>query len=100
MSGDQRFFDFLKQRIGLDVASVGPAIIERAVRQRCTALNMADNELYWQRLISSMDEQQALIESVIVPETWFFVTPNRLPPWGAWPESAWLKSAVDGHCGS
>ena len=82
MSGDQRFFDFLKQRIGLDVASVGPAIIERAVRQRCTALNMADNELYWQRLISSMDEQQALIESVIVPETWFFRYPESFATLG------------------
>ena len=30
MSSDQRFFDFLKARIGLDVTSVGPAIIERA----------------------------------------------------------------------
>lgn len=36
MSSDQRFFDFLKERIGLDVTSVGPAIIERAVRQRTT----------------------------------------------------------------
>ena len=44
MSADQRFFDFLKRRIGLDVASVGPAIIERAVRQRCTALNMQDHD--------------------------------------------------------
>ena len=50
MSLDQRFFDYLKQRIGLDVASVGPAIIERAVRQRCIALGMADNDRYWQRL--------------------------------------------------
>lgn len=35
MSNDPRFFAFLKERIGLDVASVGEAIIERAVRQRC-----------------------------------------------------------------
>ncbi|MES2870573.1 MAG: CheR family methyltransferase [Pseudomonadota bacterium] len=76
MSADQRFFDFLKQRIGLDVASVGPAIIERAVRQRCTALGMADHGQYWQHLLSSQDEQQALIESVIVPETWFFRYPE------------------------
>jgi len=76
MSADQRFFDYLKQRIGLDVASVGPAIIERAVRQRCTALHMATHEEYWQRLLSSQDEQQALIESVIVPETWFFRYPE------------------------
>ena len=76
MSADQRFFDFLKRQIGLDVASVGPAIIERAVRQRCTALNMADHDQYWQWLNSSQDEQQALIESVIVPETWFFRYPE------------------------
>ena len=38
MSSDQRFFDFLKERIGLDVTSVGPAIIERAVRQRSDAV--------------------------------------------------------------
>ena len=82
MSGDQRFFDYLKQRIGLDVASVGPAIIERAVRQRRMALNMDDNEQYWQRLISSMDEQQALIESVIVPETWFFRYPESFATLG------------------
>ncbi|WP_300723542.1 CheR family methyltransferase [Pseudomonas sp.] len=82
MSADQRFFDYLKQHIGLDVASVGPAIIERAVRQRCAALNMTDNEHYWQRLLSSQDEQQALIESVIVPETWFFRYPESFATLG------------------
>lgn len=39
MSHDPRFFAFLKERIGLDVASVGEAIIERAVRQRTQAVN-------------------------------------------------------------
>ena len=82
MSDDQRFFDFLKQRIGLDVASVGPAIIERAVRQRCTALHMVDSDQYWQRLLTSHDEQQALIESVIVPETWFFRYPESFATLG------------------
>ncbi|KQB54616.1 chemotaxis protein CheR [Pseudomonas endophytica] len=82
MSDDQRFFDFLKQRIGLDVASVGLAMIERAVRQRCLALNVADNDQYWQCLISSHDEQQALIESVIVPETWFFRYPESFATLG------------------
>ena len=82
MNADQRFFDFLKLRIGLDVASVGPAIIERAVRQRCTALNMADSDRYWQHLLSSQDEQQALIESVIVPETWFFRYPESFATLG------------------
>ncbi|MBC2657658.1 chemotaxis protein CheR [Pseudomonas sp. MSSRFD41] len=76
MSGEQRFFDFLKERIGLDVASVGPAIIERALRQRCNALYIHGSDEYWQRLQGSREEQQALIEAVIVPETWFFRYPE------------------------
>ncbi|POA27999.1 MULTISPECIES: protein-glutamate O-methyltransferase CheR [unclassified Pseudomonas] len=76
MSSDQRFFDFLKERIGLDVNSVGPAIIERAVRQRMTAQQVETADEYWLRLRGSADEQQALIEGVIVPETWFFRYPE------------------------
>ncbi|QQZ43181.1 protein-glutamate O-methyltransferase CheR [Pseudomonas sp. SK3(2021)] len=76
MSSDQRFFDFLKERIGLDVASVGPAIIERAVRQRSIAQQAPSTDHYWQTLQGSQDEQQALIEAVIVPETWFFRYPE------------------------
>ena len=76
MSNDPRFFAFLKERIGLDVASVGEAIIERAVRQRSQALQAQTAAEYWQHLQSSHDEQQALIEAVIVPETWFFRYPE------------------------
>ncbi|MHC8355571.1 CheR family methyltransferase [Pseudomonas sp. LB3P81] len=76
MSSDQRFFDFLKERIGLDVTSVGPAIIERAVRQRSTASRSQTTDDYWHTLQGSRDEQQALIEAVIVPETWFFRYPE------------------------
>ena len=76
MNSDQRFFDFLKERIGLDVTSVGPAIIERAVRQRSIASQAPSADEYWRTLQSSRDEQQALIEAVIVPETWFFRYPE------------------------
>ncbi|WP_339464317.1 CheR family methyltransferase [Pseudomonas sp. EA_65y_Pfl2_P74] len=82
MSSDQRFFDFLKERIGLDVTSVGPAIIERAVRQRTTLSQAANAEEYWQLLQGSRDEQQALIEAVIVPETWFFRYPESFATLG------------------
>lgn len=76
MNSDQRFFDFLKERIGLDVTSVGPAIIERAVRQRSIASQAPSADEYWRTLQGSRDEQQALIEAVIVPETWFFRYPE------------------------
>lgn len=76
MNNDQRFFVFLKERIGLDVTSVGVAIIERAVRQRITAVPGRTVEEYWHCLLQSTQEQQALIEAVIVPETWFFRYPE------------------------
>jgi chemotaxis protein methyltransferase WspC len=82
MSSDQRFFDFLKERIGLDVTSVGPAIIERAVRQRTTLSQAAHADEYWYLLQGSRDEQQALIEAVIVPETWFFRYPESFATLG------------------
>ncbi|SET91969.1 CheR family methyltransferase [Pseudomonas graminis] len=82
MSSDARFFAFLKDRIGLDVASVGEAIIERAVRQRCTLSRARDHDDYWQTLLVSADEQQALIEAVIVPETWFFRYPESFATLG------------------
>ncbi|KIY37498.1 chemotaxis protein CheR [Pseudomonas sp. 10-1B] len=72
----QRFFRFLHERIGLDVESVGAPMIERALRQRCLAVNAGDLDDYWLRLQQSADEQQALIEAVIVPETWFFRYPE------------------------
>ncbi|MCF5182872.1 chemotaxis protein CheR [Pseudomonas syringae] len=73
---DSRFFSFLKERIGLDVTSVGEAIIERGLRQRATAAHCADSDAYWHLLVSSPQEQQALIEAVIVPETSFFRYPE------------------------
>ena len=76
MNNQARFFSFLKDRIGLDVASVGEAIIERALRQRCTATQSMDGDAYWKLLQGSGAEQQALIEAVIVPETWFFRYPE------------------------
>lgn len=72
----QRFVRFLRERIGLDVASVGPALIERAVAQRAQAAHVCDLDAYWKLLQGSAAEQQALIEAVIVPETWFMRYPE------------------------
>jgi chemotaxis protein methyltransferase WspC len=88
---DDRFETLLRREIGLDVASIGSASIERAVRERMTALantgvlpackeaSLADasasrpqRDAYWLELSHSNEERQRLIEAVIVPETWFF----------------------------
>ena len=73
---DPRFAQLLKERIGLDAESVGDAVIERAVRQRCNKVSGGNAEHYWMLLQGSAEEVQALIEAVIVPETWFFRYPE------------------------
>lgn len=62
----------LKERIGLDAAAIGPAVIARAVEERRMAVGASDPAAYWNVLHAVPDELQALIEAVVVPETWFF----------------------------
>lgn len=66
------FEHLLKTSIGLDAASIGPSSIERAVQERLSACRLRDRRAYWERVRASATEQQALIEAVVVPETWFF----------------------------
>jgi chemotaxis protein methyltransferase WspC len=56
----------------LDIASLGASTIERAVRQRVQACSLQDWKEYTSRVRVSEAELQALIEAVVVPETWFF----------------------------
>jgi len=66
------FENLLKRTIGLDPASVGSGTIERAVRSRMMTLGLQQTGTYWEHLQTSGEELQELIESVVVPETWFF----------------------------
>jgi chemotaxis protein methyltransferase WspC len=72
MSEFARFETLLRQTMGLDAKSVGPAMIERAVRERCAASGALDIAAYWCKVNDSPIELQELVELVIVPETWFF----------------------------
>lgn len=67
----------LRDTMGLDAQTLGANAVERAVRARLAALSpdpcdASSYSLYWQRLLQSPQELQALIEAVVVPETWFF----------------------------
>ncbi|WP_353191559.1 CheR family methyltransferase [Pandoraea pnomenusa] len=67
----------LYETMGLDAQTLGANAVERAVRARLAALSPEAQDapsysLYWQRLQQSPEELQALIEAVVVPETWFF----------------------------
>ena len=67
-----RIEHLLKESIGLDAASIGSSAVLRAVEARIRSCRISDVEAYWELLSTSPAELQALVEAVIVPETWFF----------------------------
>ena len=69
LSGIERL---LVSRIGLDPVSAGPQQIERAARQRMKELALDDMGAYNHWVQTSESELQALIEEVVVSESWFF----------------------------
>lgn len=69
---DADFEALLQQHLGLDAASVGAELIERAVQERQLACQLAAREAYFEHVQRSPTELQELVEAVVVPETWFF----------------------------
>ncbi|WP_109480560.1 CheR family methyltransferase [Paraburkholderia sp. C35] len=80
-----RFEAWLLRETGIEASSLGVNALERAVLERVrvkclnaaahdisVAVDPADVEGYWQQLTASRDERQALIEALVVPETWFY----------------------------
>lgn len=67
-----KFETMLKRTMGLDIQSIGRPMLERALQERQGSCGVADLDAYWLLLQMSEPEQLQLIESVIVPETWFF----------------------------
>lgn len=64
--------DLLRRHIGLDVASIGSSLIERAVRLRMQQHDLKEIQAYRTLLTTSPHELDQLIEAVVVTETWFF----------------------------
>lgn len=62
----------LKQAMGLDPISIGSSAVERAVQARMSACAIGNLSDYAARARDSKAETQALIEAIVVPETWFF----------------------------
>jgi len=63
---------FLEKAIGLSAEAIGSEVIAKAIRLRMADLGLPDVAAYQDCLMASEKEQKALIEAVVVPETWFF----------------------------
>lgn len=63
------------EAIGLNFASLGSTALESAVRQRQAACGLDSLTAYREKLRHSPAEWQHLVETLVVPETWFFRDP-------------------------
>ena len=68
---------FLRQKIGLNPDSIGPALVEKSIREQMKITGATDADNYLEIINSSPTALKHLIESVVIPETSFFR--NRVP---------------------
>jgi chemotaxis protein methyltransferase WspC len=93
------FADFdriLKRTMGLDVASIGTSALERAVKERQRECHIDDTAAYLGRVRASKDELQALIETIVVPETWFFRDREAFAALVRFVRDEWLPAHQEG----
>jgi chemotaxis protein methyltransferase WspC len=70
--GQRGIEELLADKIGLDPVSIGSTLISRAAHRRMHELDVNDPSAYEQLLRQSESELQALIDQVVVSESWFF----------------------------
>jgi len=80
----------LKERMGLHSSTVGISTIQHAVEQRMRDCGMTEIADYGQVLAHSDTELDALIDTVIIPETWFFRDFNPFNAFRQWLQEIWL----------
>lgn len=66
----------LREKIGLDLESIGAGSLRRAVERRMEATGESELHSYMHWLLQSNLEADALVEELVVPETWFFRDPE------------------------
>ena len=64
--------DWLGRTTGIDATIIGDQRLQRAVQARMATLQEPSEPAYQQRLEQGGSEAEALVESLVVPETWFF----------------------------
>jgi len=68
----EKIEELLKEKIGLDISSIGVLSVESAIKRSLASSEYDDLAQYYEVLLSSDTEFKRLVEMVVVPETWFF----------------------------
>ncbi|HHJ17760.1 MAG TPA: hypothetical protein ENJ80_13800 [Gammaproteobacteria bacterium] len=80
----------LKQKMGLHSSTVGSGTISQAVEQRMRACGVTDIDDYRNIISQSATELGALIDTVVIPETWFFRDQYPFAAFSDWLRQTWL----------
>jgi chemotaxis protein methyltransferase WspC len=86
----------LRHTIGLNSEAIGVETVVRAVRQRMAQCGTSDVQTYLDRLQTSTQELHALIDEVVVPETWFFRDQIPFAYLGRYVMAEWFPSHQHG----
>ena len=89
---EKRIEGRLRGVIGLDVQSLGTSLVDLAIRNRMKKRGIASRESYADLLDSLDAEWQALVEEIVVPETWFFRDRQPFLALGEWAANEWLPA--------
>lgn len=89
--------NLLRELIGLDVTTVGPSLVERAVRLRMRQHELTKKDDYLRKLETSHSEREALIDAVVITETWFFRDRNSFQTLVRLVRDQWLPTHPTGQ---
>lgn len=70
--------EILREGIGLNPSTVGRSLVQRAAQRRTQKCGIDGLDAYADRLSRDSRELQALVEEVVVPETYFFREPDGI----------------------
>lgn len=86
----------LAERLGLAAEAVGKRTIDHAVARRMAECGLARPEAYLARVMEDAEEWDALLERVVVPETWFFRNAPAFQFLSRFAASEWLPANKTG----
>jgi len=86
----QAIEQLLKQKMGLHSSTVGSGTISQAVEQRMRDCGVTAIDDYRNIISQSTTELNALIDTVVIPETWFYRDRNPFTAFSNWVSNTWL----------
>ena len=86
----------LRRSMGLEASTIGAATVEQVVRARMAVVGSQTTAGYLQRLRDDPGELNELIESVVVPESWFFRDGAPFAALAHWVREHWLPAHSTG----